>query len=352
MKKEAVTTLSIIANIFLTLAKFIIGFITMSSAVLAEAIHSGMDIVTSGISYIGIRASRKPSDKEHPYGHHQSETIAGFVITIILFLSAIYIIYEAVLDFYVAKVLVFSYVALGVMAGSAIVNLVMSELKMRVGKEHESMALIADANHSRMDVFTSVGVFIGLILSGYWIYADSVAAILIGLYIMWGSIKLGRKTTDILLNISAGEAVEKKIKAVLKDYKIELSNLRTQKLGPEIFAEMMIKLEPKLKVEDVEDITNDVERSLMERIPGLKYVVIQIKSLKDKKEVRKSVYRGRFGRMAWKGRGRFKEEGGMALGPGGECMCPRCKYTILHKGGVPCVKEKCPRCGSGMIRKV
>jgi len=345
MKKETVTTLSVIANIFLTAAKFIIGMLAMSASVMAEAIHSGMDIVTSVISYIGIRASKKPSDKEHPYGHQQSETIAGFIITIALFLSSIYIIYEAVIDFMGVKTIAVSYFALSIMAGSAIINLIMSELKMRVGKEHESMALIADANHSRMDVFTSVGVFVGLILSSYWIYADSVAAILIGIYIMWGSIRLGKKTTDILLNISAGEEVEDEIKKVLNDYRIDISNLKTQKLGSEIFAELKIKLEPKLKVEDVEKITNEIEGKIRKKIPNIKYIVIQIESKKE--EIRKSFYRGRFGKISW-GRGRM---GGTGAGPGGKCVCPECGEIVNHERGVPCYQQKCPKCGSKMTRK-
>jgi len=349
MKKESVTTLSVIANIFLTLAKFIVGLISMSSAVLAEAIHSGMDIVTSGISYIGIRASKKPSDKEHPYGHHQSETIAGFIITVILFLSSVYIIYEALIDFYAAKAIIVSYLTLAVMGASAAVNLVMSELKMRCGKKYESMALIADANHSRMDVMTSLGVFAGLVISGYWIYTDSVVAILIGAYIMWGSLKLGRRTTDILLNMSAGEEFEERIKETIKEYKIELDGLKTQKLGSEVFAEIKVKLEPELRVEDVEKTTKELESALLKRIPSLKYVVIQVGSKET--GVRQSVYKGSFRRMRWGGKGRFRSEGGIAMGPGGECVCPRCGYKISHKGGRPCVREECPKCGSRMVRK-
>jgi len=337
-----------VANLFLTLAKFIIGFLSMSTAVIAEAIHSGMDIVTSGISYIGIRASKKPSDKEHPYGHKQSETIAGFIITIILFMSSLYIIYEAILDLFGTKTIIVSYLVLGVMAGSAVVNAVMSDLKMRSGKKHDSMALIADANHSRMDVFTSIGVLVGLVLSAYWIHADSIAALLIGLYIMFGSIRLGRKTTDILLNVSAGDEAEKNIKNVLKDYNVELSELKTQKLGSEFFAEIKIKLEPKLKVEDVEKLTSNIEKKLMSEIQGLKYIVIQIGSLDSKKGFKSSVYRGRFGKMAWQGRGRM---GGSALGPSGECVCPKCGTVVPHRRGVPCTSRKCPNCGSPMTRK-
>jgi cation diffusion facilitator family transporter len=341
MKKEGVTTLSIVVNVFLTLGKLIIGAISMSSAILAEGIHSGMDIITSIISYWGIRISKKPMDKEHPYGHHQGESIAGFTITIILFLSAVYIIYEAVIGFSAAKILDVSYIAFAVMGVSAAANFVMSELKMRHGKKYESMALIADANHSRMDVYTSIGVFIGLIVSGYWIYADSVAAILIGLYIMHGSLKLGKKTTDSLLNMSADDEIEAKIRDTAKKEGVNLWGLKTQKLGSDIFAEMKIGLDPKLNVEDATKISHKLESRLKEAIPQLKHIVMQIESHK----IKESFYEGGFGKMQWRGR-----MGGFGMGPSGDCVCTKCGHKVPHERGVPCYKMKCPKCGAPMAR--
>ena len=343
MKKEGVTILSLIVNVFLASAKLFIGLLSMSSAIIAEGIHSGMDIVTSGISYIGIRAGKKPKDREHPYGHYKSESISGFVITIVLFISALYIIYEAVLDFLGPKTLEVSYLMLVLMAVSAFVNLLMSSLKMKYGKKHESMALIADASHSRMDVFTSAGVFAGLVFSVYWVYADSLIAILIGLYILRGSIKLGKKTTDSLLGVSAGREVENRIREIADGFKVEISDIRTQKLGAEIFAELIVKLESKLKVEDATAITKGLEKRLMESVPGLKYVVIQIES----HDVRESYYKRRIGSgMRWRG-----SMGGVGMGPGGECICPECGNKVPHQRGIPCFKRKCKKCGSMMIRK-
>ncbi len=346
MSKESVSVAAVIVNVFLAVAKIFVGLLSRSSAIVAEGIHSGMDIVSSGINYIGIKVAKKPVDKEHPYGHYKSEVISGFFITIILFASAVWIIYEATLSFLGPKSVDVSYLALGVMMVSAVVNEVMARIKFRVGKKHESVSLIADAMHSRVDVLTSLGVLVGLILTGYWVYADSVAAIMVGLYIIWSSLKLGKETTDSLLDVSAGEEAENKIRDVASKERIEMSGLKTQKLGSYIFAELRIKLDAKLKVEDASRISKRFEARLRESVPGLRYVVIQI----DSHEIKESYYRGGFGmEMEWRGRGRM---GGPAMGPGGGCVCPKCGYTAPHQRGVPCFEQSCPKCGTKMVRKV
>ena len=102
-------------------------------------------------------------------------------------------------------------------------------------------------------------------------------------------------------------------------------------------------LDPKLKVEEASGITKRLEEKIQKEVPSVEYVVIQIESHKLKEEM----YRGMFGRgFGWRGR-----MGGMALGPSGECVCPKCGTTIQHKRGIPCFKEKCPKCGSFMTRR-
>ena len=85
--KEKVALISILANVFLATGKLIAGFVAGSGAVFAEGLHSGMDILSSAISFVGIKIAKKPVDKKHPYGHYKFEVLAGLVITIILFLK-------------------------------------------------------------------------------------------------------------------------------------------------------------------------------------------------------------------------------------------------------------------------
>jgi len=342
MKKENASIISILANLFLATAKIILGLLSKSSAVLAEGIHSGMDIVTSIISYLGIKAAKKPVDKEHPYGHYKIEVFSGMIITIILLATSGWIIYEAITGFFTAKELFVTPLLLGVMIGSAIVNEIMARIKINTGKKYESMALIADGQHSRLDVFASISVFLGLLFARYWIHIDSIVALLVGSYILIESLSLGKKTTDSLLDVNAGEETEKKILEIVNKENIELESLKTQKLGAAVFAELKIKLDPKIKVEEASKITKKLENKIQKEIPAVQFVVIQIESHK----IKESTYQGIGGRIAWRGR-----MGGKSLGPSGICKCPECGYEIPHKRGVPCFKEKCPKCNVELTRK-
>lgn len=344
MEKEKVSLIAVGANLFLAAAKILVGFMSKSSAVLAEGIHSGMDIVSSGISYLGIKVAKKPVDKKHPYGHYKTEVLAGLMITLILFGTSLWIIYGAITSFFTVKELMITPLTFGVMAVSTIVNEIMARLKIKWGKKHESMALMADGQHSRVDVLASVGVFLGLFLTKYWIHLDAIIALLVGVYILVESLSLGKETTDSLLDVRASEEVENKIKERVKKEKIELADLKTKKLGAAVFAELRIRLNPKLKVEEASAIVERLEKNIREEAPEVHYIVTQIESHKVRQE---SYQGGALGsKFRWKGK-----MGGPGLGPGGECVCPKCGLVVPHERGKPCHQITCPKCKVKMTRQ-
>jgi len=321
-----------------------------SAAVLAEGIHSFMDIFSSAIGYIGIKISRKPEDKEHPYGHYKFEVLAGFFITLILFGTGAGIIYEAYQKFLNPSLIKISILAFGVMLFSALVNEIMARLKIHFGKKENSVALLSDGIHSRLDVFASLAVFGGLFLTKYWIYTDSLLALLIGLYILKESFSIGKEAVDSLLDVSAGEETEKQIKSIAKIQNIEVTSLKTQKKGSTITANLEITLSNNLKVEEATKISEGLREKLMKEIENLSYIAIQIKS----HEVKTGFYKPAFGQgFGWQRRGKFKSEIKEAIGegPGGYCVCPQCGYKIPHQAGVPCSEIQCPNCKINLERK-
>ncbi len=354
--KEKIAGIAVFANLLLAIGKLIVGFLTGATSIFAEGIHSAMDVLSSGIGFIGIKLAKKPVDKKHPYGHHKFEVLSGLIITIILFLTGAFIVFDSFRKFQNPSSINIGYLALGIMIFSALINEIMARLKIYYGKKENSISLLSDGIHSRVDVWASIAVLIGLMITPYWIYADSLLAFLIGLYIIKESFSLGKEATDSLLDVSAGEETENKIKAVIKKEHIEISDLKTQKKGSVINANLEIKLPNKISVEEATKISNNLKENLVENVEHLEYIAIQIKShdftnsyFKPKDLVSK-ITRREFG---WQRKGKFKDTLNEAKGKGpeGYCICPKCDYKKKHKKGVPCSTIKCPKCNINLTRE-
>jgi len=343
--KEKIAALSVLANTILAGGKITIGFISNSSAVLAEGVHSFMDIFSSAIGYLGIKIAQKPEDKKHPYGHYKFEVMAGFFITLVLLGTGLSIIYEAYQKFLNPSLIRIPILTFGIMLISALINELMARLKIYFGKKESSVVLLSDGIHSRADVFTSLVVFFGLIFNKYWLYADSLLAILIGLYIIKESFSIGKEVVDSLLDTAASPEIENKIKEIAANQKIELSNLKTQKKGSVITANLEISLPKNLSVDEATKISESLKEKLMAKVKDLVYVAIQIKS----HDIGIEFYKPAFGLgkgFGWQRRGRFqgKLDEAKGAGPSGFCVCPQCGYKVSHQTGMPCSEMICPYC--------
>jgi len=348
--KEKVAVISILANVILAGSKIIVGMFSGSAAILAEGVHSFMDVFSSAISYVGIKISKKSEDKEHPYGHFKFEVLSGLIITVILFATGVIIVYGGYKKLLNPAIIEFGYLGFIVMAFSAVINEIMARIKINIGKKENSISLLSDGLHSRIDVFASLAVFAGLFLNRYWIYADSVLAILIGFYIIKESFTLGKEAADSLLDVSAGEEIEEKMKTIAKTQNIEITSLKTQKKGSAITANLEIELPNNLKVEEATKISEVLRERLMTGIENLSYIAIQIKS----HDIETGFYKPIFGRgFGWQRKGKFKDEIEKAegKGPGGFCVCPKCGYEDPHQAGSPCASLKCPKCKINLERK-
>lgn len=348
--KEKIASLSILANMVLAAGKITVGIFSNSAAILAAGIDSFVDIFSSTISYIGIKISNKPADKKHPYGHYKFEVLGSVVIVAVILITGLGIIYNAYQGILEPQDIKLSYLAFGVMLFSVVVNEVMSRLKTHYGKKENSVSLLSDGVHSRIDVYTSLAVVGGLFLTPYWIYADSILAFLIGVYIIKEAFMIGKEISGSLLDISASQEIEDEIRSIAKGQDIELASLKTQKKGSAVTANLEIKLSNNLKVEEATAISDQLRAKMMDKIEILKYVAIQIVS----HEVETGFYKPEFGKsFGWQRRGKFKGKVQEAAGkgPSGHCVCAKCGYKILHQQGVPCSTLKCPKCNVNLKRE-
>jgi cation diffusion facilitator family transporter len=348
--KEKIAILSILANALLAGGKIAVGIFSNSAAILAAGIDSFADIFSSSISYIGIKISGKPADKEHPYGHYKFEVLGGVIITLIILATGIGIIYNAFRNFLEPQKIEIGYLAFSVMILSAVINEIMARLKTYYGKKENSVSLLSDGVHSRIDVYTSLIILGGLFLTPYWIYADAFLAMLMGLYIMKESFLIGKESVGSLLDVFAGEEIENKIESIAKEENIEIASLKTQKKGFAVTANLEINLPSNLKVEEATKISDTLREKLTNGIKSLQYVVIQITS----HEIENSFYKPILGKsFGWQRRGKFKEkiEKAVGKGPDGNCVCPKCGYSVPHKRGIACSNLKCPNCNVNLERK-
>ncbi len=332
--------LAVVVNAFLAVGKILIGILGGATSVLADGVHSLMDVVGSSIAVFGINKAKKPPDKDHPYGHYKFEVLSSLFVTAILFVTGIFILYEAIRAFINPKTLKLQTLSMITMIVSASLNEIMARIKIYFGKKENSLSLLSDGIHSRMDVYTSIAVFVGLILDRYWIYSDATLAVVVGLLVMKESINLAKEASDSLLDASAGEEVETMIRKEIESSGIKLVDLKTQKKGPVITANLKIALPNNVSVEKASKVSNNIKHILADKINNLEYISIQIDNL----DITTSYFSSKnLGTIDWENRKK--------LGPEGYCVCPNCGYEEEHKRGLPCAQRRCPRCGTEMKRK-
>jgi cation diffusion facilitator family transporter len=278
-RKESVALLSVISNTTLVIMKIVVGLLIGSVSVMSEAIHSGVDLVAAVIALFSVKTSSIPADAKHPFGHGKIENISGTVEAILIFVAAVWIIYEAVKKMVHPEPIDLAGWGVAVMLVSAVVNLVVSEMLFKVGRETDSIALQADAWHLRTDVYTSVGVMISLavIWGADWLFPgtdlnwlDPVAAIGVALLIIKAAYDLTMESSRDLLDAKLPAGEEDWIRQRIFEHRPVVNgfhHLRTRKSGHFRFVEFHLKVDPRMSVVQSHDITEDISNSIQKHFP-------------------------------------------------------------------------------------
>lgn len=277
MNKSTAALLSIASNSLLITFKFIVGILMGSVSIISEAVHSGVDLVASLIAFFAIKKASEDVDDSHPYGHNKYENVSGFAEAILIFFAAVIIIYEAVHKI-ISGVNV-DKVGLGmlVMAFSGTVNLVISLSLLRIAKRTDSIALKSDALHLLSDIYSCVGVLVGLTLikiTGFKIL-DPIVAIVVALFIMRTAFNLTREAVHDLVDARLPDEDVKLIQDVISSHNeiIAYHKLRTRKSGSRREIDVHIKIDGDIPLSNVHNTCNCIESELKERFQNC-YVVI------------------------------------------------------------------------------
>ncbi len=280
--KTKVAALSIFSNTLLVIFKFIIGIMIGSISIISEAIHSALDLAAAVIAFISVKMSYQPPDEKHKFGHGKIENISGTIEALLIFAAAVWIIIEAVDKLIEGSYVEFPIYGILVMAISAVVNFFVSGVLMKTAKAADSVALEADALHLRTDVYTSIGVMIGLAIlyiTKIQIF-DSIIAIIVALMIIKAAYDLIKKAFDPLTDAALPEDEENEIIKVIKKYKIEgkiidYHKLRTRKAGADRHIDLHLVVKPDLEVQEAHKICDFIEREIKEKLSNC-HVLIHV----------------------------------------------------------------------------
>ena len=273
-KKVKTARLSIFSNLFLIVIKIVAGILSGSVSIISEAIHSTIDLIASFIAFFSVKVSGLPPDKEHPYGHGKIENISGVVEGLLILVAAFWIIYEAVKKFVDHEPIEFLYLGIIVMSVSAIVNFFVSRRLYKVAKETDSIALEADALHLKTDIYTSVGVAIGMII--IWITGihilDPIIAILVALIILKEAYSLIRNAYRPLVDIALPDEDLGIVDDVLSKFvvgEVSYHKVRSRKSGPYKYLDFHLNVPGDMSVKDSHNLCDRIELELKTSIKSL-----------------------------------------------------------------------------------
>ena len=274
-KKEAALS-SIIAAVFLTTMKFVVGILTFSLGIISEAIHSLLDLLAALITYVSVSMSDKPADREHQYGHGKIENLSAFLESVLLVITCAWIVYEAIsrliADDSGVKVTVWSY---AVVIISIVIDISRSRMLFKAAKRNNSQALEADAIHFSTDILSSAVVLLGLVCAHFGYYkADAISAIGVAIIVLMISYRLGKSAIDVLLD-RVPDGLTEKVEERLKSNTdiVSFHDLKIRVAGPDTFVKVNVHIHPDLGLADAHKICDKIEKDICMMIPRGEIIV-------------------------------------------------------------------------------
>lgn len=278
-EKQRVAAISVFSNTSLVVLKLIAGILTGSVSIISEAIHSALDLVAAIIAFIAVRISSHPPDTKHRYGHGKFENVSGTIEALLIFIAAIWIMVEAYDKIVYGAQVEMIGVGIAVMAFASLINWMVSNQLMKTAKKTDSIALEADAMHLRTDVYTSVGVMLGLLLIALTKIQiiDPLIAFAVALIICKAAYDLTVKALLPLLDTALPEAEEKiimaAINAAIPEELVNFHQFRTRKAGSERYVDMHLVVPRNSTITEVHQWCDQVENEIAARLPQIHVLV-------------------------------------------------------------------------------
>ncbi len=278
-EKSSVALNSVFAAVGLTTFKIIVGLVTNSLGILAEAAHSALDLAAALMTFFAVRVSDMPPDREHPFGHGKVENVSALFETLLLLATSGWIIYEAVHRLSApethVEVSIWSFIVMGT---SIIVDVTRSRMLKAAAQKHNSQALEADALHFSTDIWSSSVVILGLILVlmgryfpglGFLEKGDAIAALVVAVIVIFVSGELGVRSIQALLDAAPKNGEHDRIIREVGKIKgvSDVHAVRIRSAGAVWFVDMHVMMDGKLSLTASHALTEKIEGKVRSILP-------------------------------------------------------------------------------------
>ncbi len=274
-------------TILLATAKAVAGIISGSIVLIGDAIHSAADSFSAFFAWLGLKIAQKKPTEKFPYGFYKAESIAAFLVSLFILFAGYEVVKESIVKFSGKYELNIPLVAIGVALLDALVMFFVGRYEIKVGTRINSQSLVADGRESKLHLFSSAMVLIGLLSAWFHIgYLEGIMGILISLFIFKVGIDSAKSSIFALMDVSPSKDVEEKIKDILdkisglKDFE----DLKLRKAGPFIFGEVRAKIGKTIDVKRANEISDSIESEIKKKIKSVDAFTVSFQSFKTDKQ--------------------------------------------------------------------
>ena len=259
--------------------------LTGSMGFLSDALESGANIIAAIITLVALLVAARPPDKEHAYGHSKAEYLSSGAEGALILLAAGFIAWQAILRLLNPEPL--AQVGLGILvsAVAAVANFSVARILLKAGREHRSDALTADAHHLLTDVWTSIGVIVGVALVSLtgWLWLDPVVALIVAIQILLTGYKLVRNAVNGLMDAGLPDEEVARIRVILERFGeegVRYHALRTRSSGAQRFVSVHIQVPGDWSVQRGHELLEEIEREIRNELSPVN-VITHIEPVED-----------------------------------------------------------------------
>ena len=280
--------LGMIGNIFLFIIKVIVGFISRSQAMIADAFNSASDILSSVMTYIGNRVASKDADDDHNLGHGKAEYIYSMLISITMIVLGISILIDSVKAIINPSKYHFTIWLVIVCVVTILIKLSLYLYTRSIGRKYNNLLVEANSKDHRNDIMITSCNLIAAICSLYGIYLiDGIVGLGISLWIVYTGLKIYKESYDVLMDKSISQETKEKVLSIIDEHDevIKIQHFNATPVGYRYQVSFSIFVDGNLSTFDSHEIANNLEKEIGKKVPEIYLTVIHVNPMKiDKKK--------------------------------------------------------------------